>query len=144
MQIYTIGFTKRSAEDFFETLNNTGASRLIDVRLNNTSQLSGFTKKMDLNYFLRRICGMEYIHEPLLAPTAEMLSDYQRNKDWRVYSLLFLDILSRREVEKRLPQTLFAERSVILCSEREPQHCHRSLVAEYLRRHWDGVEIIHV
>lgn len=144
MHIYTIGFTKRSAEDFFETLKITGATRLIDVRLNNTSQLSGFSKKNDLEYFLRRICDMEYVHEPLLAPTAEMLSIYQKTTDWKAYSIVFLDLLTKRQVEKRVPHSLFGERSVLLCSEREAHHCHRTLVAEYLRRKWGSIEILHV
>lgn len=144
MHIFTIGFTKRSAEDFFETLKSTGATRLIDVRLNNTSQLSGFSKKNDLQYFLRRICDMEYVHEPLLAPTAELLSLYQKSGDWRAYSMAFLNLLTTRQVETRLPRTLFAERSVLLCSERDAQQCHRSLVAEFLRRHWGSIEILHV
>src|ERR1700685_210287 len=100
MKIFTIGFTKKSAERFFSELRNSGAKRLVDVRLNNVSQLAGFAKKNDLKFFLRAICGMEYIHEPALAPTPDMLEGYKKRKgEWSVYERTFLDLMKSRDVE---------------------------------------------
>jgi uncharacterized protein (DUF488 family) len=144
MKIYTLGFTKKTAEDFFETLRASGAKRLIDVRLNNVSQLAGFAKKQDLAYFLKTICGIDYMHLPLLAPTQEILDQYKKRKgDWQIYEREFLDIMRQREIEKAVSQDLLAD-SCLLCSEDKPDHCHRRLVAEYLKEHWGGVDILHL
>jgi uncharacterized protein (DUF488 family) len=144
MKIYTIGFTKKSAESFFETLRRSGATRLVDVRLNNVSQLAGFTKKQDLPYFLKTICNMEYTHLPILAPTQELLGGYKKDHhDWQWYEQRFLDVMKERRVEDTIsPDTL--DNSCLLCSEAKPQHCHRRLVAEYLKSHWADVEITHL
>lgn len=144
-QIYTIGFTHKSAEQFFELLRQRSIRRLIDVRLNNTSQLAGFSKKSDLPYFLNQILGAQYLHEPLLAPTGELLKAYQKGKiDWNRYEESFLALLREREVERRIPRSLFDRPTVLLCSEPTPEFCHRRLVAEHLARAWDSVEIIHL
>ena len=144
MRIFTIGFTKKSAESFFSLLINSGAKRLIDVRLNNISQLAGFAKKDDLKYFLRAICGMDYVHLPELAPTQPMLDAYKKEKgDWAAYELQFLDLMRSREIEKSLSKDVLAD-ACLLCSEDKPQHCHRRLVTEYLRDKWGNVEIIHL
>jgi uncharacterized protein (DUF488 family) len=146
MEIYTIGFTKRSAECFFETLKSNGIERLIDIRLNNSSQLAAFTKRVDLQYFLRTICDAEYIHEPLLAPTDELLKGYKRDKSssWDDYEIAFLKLLAERRVEVELSRDIFSKRSVLLCSEFSPEQCHRRLVAEYLREKWSDIKIIHL
>jgi len=114
------------------------------VRLNNVSQLAGFAKRDDLAYFLRTICGMDYVHEPMLAPTAEMLSDY-RNKasSWDEYEQQFLALMRERAIESRVPRATIAE-SVLLCSEDKPDRCHRRLVAEYLAERWGDVDIHHL
>lgn len=144
MRIFTIGFTKKSAEAFFSGLRKSGAKRLVDVRLNNVSQLAGFAKKNDLQYFLREICGMEYIHVPVLAPTQEMLDRYKKHKgEWSVYEREFLDLMRRRGIEITVSKQI-VEEGCLLCSEDKPDHCHRRLVAEYLREHWDDVEIVHL
>jgi uncharacterized protein (DUF488 family) len=144
MRIFTIGFTKKSAEMFFSLLSGSGAKRLVDVRLNNVSQLAGFAKKDDLKYFLRSICGMDYVHLPELAPTQAMLDAYKKEKgDWAGYELQFLDLMRSREIEKSLSKEILTN-SCLLCSEDKPQHCHRRLVAEYLRDKWKDVEIIHL
>jgi uncharacterized protein (DUF488 family) len=144
MKIFTIGFTKKSAEAFFTRLQNAGVKRLVDVRLNNISQLAGFTKKDDLRYFLKAICNIEYVHLPELAPTAEMLDAYkkQKNGDWELYERRFLDLMRSRQIENTAREILAD--GCLLCSEEKPLHCHRRLVAEYLKGHWGDVEIEHI
>jgi uncharacterized protein (DUF488 family) len=116
----------------------------VDVRLNNVSQLAGFAKKEDLKYFLRTICGMEYLHLAELAPTQEMLDTYKKEKgDWAVYEGKFLDLMRARAVEKTVSREMLNE-SCLLCSEEKPEHCHRRLVVEYLREQWGNVEAIHL
>jgi uncharacterized protein (DUF488 family) len=144
MNIFTIGFTKKSAESFFSLLRDSGAKRLVDVRLNNVSQLAGFTKKDDLRYFLGQICGMEYHHLPLLAPTAEMLQAYKKKKgDWAVYEREFCALLAARHVEGAVSKEILSD-ACLLCSEPKPDHCHRRLVAEYLREKWGDVHVVHL
>lgn len=144
MKVYTIGFTRKAAEGFFGKLTASGARRVVDVRLNNVSQLAGFAKKNDLRYFLKQICGMDYVHVPELAPTQDMLDEYKKNKgDWVVYERRFLDLMRQRQIEKTVPREIIAE-GCLLCSEDKPHHCHRRLVAEYLKEQWGGVEIQHL
>ncbi len=145
MEIYTIGFTKKSAEEFFGKLIDAGIRQLVDVRLNNTSQLAAFAKQTDLEYFLKKICKAEYLHLSLLAPTQEMLEDYKKKKgEWDVYEKQFIDLMASRKVEKEVSRKVFSKRSVLLCSECEPDFCHRRLVAEYLKMKWKNVKIIHL
>ena len=142
---YTIGFTKRSAEDFFETLKKAGVRQLVDVRLNNVSQLAGFSKRDDLEYFLRSICAAAYLHEPLLAPTQELLDAYRKHKgSWQDYAGSFVDLLKKRKIEDRISPVIFDTPTVLLCSEHTADHCHRRLVAEYLRESWGGLDIVHL
>jgi len=144
MKLSTIGFTKKSAENFFETLRKSGAKRVVDVRLNNVSQLAGFAKKQDLAYFLQKICGMEYVHLPLLAPTQEMLDEYKKQRgSWDAYEQRFLDLMKERQIEENISREMLAD-GCLLCSEDQPHHCHRRLVAEYLKRHWGNVDIQHL
>lgn len=144
MNIFTIGFTKKSAETFFSLLSGSGAKRLVDVRLNNVSQLAGFAKKDDLKYFLRAICAIEYIHLPELAPTQAMLDRYKKEKgDWTAYEVQFLDLMKSRAIDKSVSKDVLAD-ACLLCSEDKPQSCHRRLVAEYLRDRWFDVEIVHL
>jgi uncharacterized protein (DUF488 family) len=144
VKLFTIGFTKKTAQRFFEMLSNSGAKRVVDVRLNNVSQLAGFAKKQDLTYFLKQICGMGYVHVPELAPTKDILDEYKKNKgDWDVYERKFLELMERRQIEKKVPREVF-EDGCLLCSEDKPHHCHRRLVAEYLKAHWGNVEIEHL
>ncbi|MGD0857680.1 MAG: DUF488 domain-containing protein [Terracidiphilus sp.] len=145
MEIYSIGFTQKSASQFFGTLKAHGIARLLDVRLNNTSQLAAFAKQTDLAYFLREICGAAYEHEPLLAPTQEMLDAYKKHKGgWEAYEDAFLALLRSRNIESVLDKESFARRTVLLCSEPTAEHCHRRLVLEYLQKRWEGVEIHHL
>ena len=144
MKIFTIGFTKKSAEQFFDILRSSGAKRVVDVRLNNVSQLAGFAKRDDLAFFLKEVCGMDYVHLPDLAPTQEMLDEYKKLKgDWKTYEARFLDLMDKRRIENRIPKEVVAE-GCLLCSEEKPHHCHRRLVAEYLRGHWGDLDISHL
>jgi uncharacterized protein (DUF488 family) len=144
MKIFTIGFTNKKAEAFFEKLSQSGVKRIVDVRLNNVSQLAGFSKKDDLKYFLRAIAGIDYVHVPDLAPTKEMLDAYKKHKgDWSVYEKEFLDLMERRRIEDSIARDLI-DQGCLLCSEDKPHHCHRRLVAEYLERHWPAVSIHHL
>jgi len=117
----------------------------IDVRLNNVSQLAGFTKKDDLRYFSKAICGVDYMHLPQLAPTSEILDPYkkQKNGDWPLYERQFLDLMRARRVEEITPRDLL-DGGCLLCSEETPHHCHRRLVAEYLKEMWGAIEIEHI
>jgi uncharacterized protein (DUF488 family) len=144
MKISTIGFTKKNAEKFFGLIKNSGTRRVVDVRLNNVSQLAGFAKRDDLKFFLKEICDVEYVHLPDLAPTKLMLDDYKKaHKDWRRYEREFLDLMEKRKIESKIPQEVIAE-GCLLCSEDKPHHCHRRLVAEYLSDHWGSVETKHL
>ena len=156
MKIYTIGFTQKSAEEFFEALKSTRAKRLIDVRLNNKSQLAGFANARDLPYHLHNIRGlpsMEYVHRPELAPTKEMLGAYRavpltrkaaamKAAAWDTYEREFRALMRERQVEE-LDRGELSD-AVLLCSEHEPERCHRRLVAEYLCEHWGDVDILHL
>ena len=144
MKIFTIGFTKKSAETFFGRLKASGAKRLVDVRLNNVSQLAGFAKRDDLRYFTSAICNMDYAHLTLLAPTQDILDAYKKQKgDWDLYEKQFLDLMRERKIEEKAPRELL-DGGCLLCSEEKPHHCHRRLVAEYLKGKWGGVEIEHI
>jgi uncharacterized protein (DUF488 family) len=144
MKIFTIGFTKKSAETFFTHLKSAGVTRLVDVRLNNVSQLSGFAKKDDLRFFTKAICNIDYVHALDLAPTAAILDAYKKQKgDWSVYERQFLDLMSKRRIEETTPQEML-DGACLLCSENKPEHCHRRLVAEYLKEKWGDVDIEHI
>jgi uncharacterized protein (DUF488 family) len=145
MEVFTIGFTKKTAEEFFGILRRYGIRRLVDVRLNNVSQLAGFTKREDLQYFLKEICGAEYTHEPLLAPTQELLDAYKKNRGtWEDYEKKFLELMKLRKIADRIDRSLFTLPAVLLCSEPTPEHCHRRLVVEYLQEVWGDVKYQHL
>jgi len=144
MKVFTIGFTKKSAELFFAKLKIAGVRRLIDIRLNNVSQLAGFAKQDDLRYFAKTICDIDYVHLPELAPTKDILSAYKKNNDaWELYQSKFLELMKIRRVEHKVPRALL-DGGCLLCSEDKPDHCHRRLVAEYLKGKWGEVEIEHI
>ncbi|MDC8748107.1 DUF488 domain-containing protein [Xanthomonas campestris pv. raphani] len=146
MKINTLGFTRKSAEKFFNLLSSSGTKVLIDVRLNNISQLAGFAKKEDLKFFLRKICGIDYLHFPELAPKKEALKAYQDKKmSWQDYENEFMSLMASRSVERSLDKGLIND-ACLLCSEDKPHQCHRRLVAEYLRTSWSdqNVEIRHL
>jgi uncharacterized protein (DUF488 family) len=144
MKVFTIGFTKKSAEDFFNALKRPGLKRIVDVRLNNVSQLAGFSKRDDLRFLARTISGLDYVHLPDLAPTQEMLDEYKKKHgDWADYECKFNSLMSQRQIESRVSKDLI-EGGCLLCSEDKPQNCHRRLVAEYLQKKWGDLEIEHI
>ena len=144
MKIFTIGFTKKNAETFFTRLKNAKVKKLVDVRLNNVSQLAGFTKRDDLRYLSKEICHIDYVHLPDLAPTKDILDAYKKHKgDWNLYEDQFLDLMRSRHIEEKIPREIL-DGGCLLCSEEKPHHCHRRLVAEYLKEKWGDVEIEHI
>ncbi|TAM76693.1 DUF488 domain-containing protein [bacterium] len=144
MKLFTIGFTKKSAETFFMRLTAAGVKHLVDVRLKNVSQLAGFTRRDDLRYFAGVICGIDYVHLPDLAPTDEMLTAQRKtNGDWGAYEKQFLRLMRSRRIEETAIREVL-DGSCLLCSEESPHHCHRRLVAEYLKEKWGNVEIEHI
>lgn len=137
MNVYTIGFTKKNAETFFKFIKSSNIKTLIDVRLNNVSQLAGFAKKEDLKYFLRELCSAEYIHAPELTPTKEILDPYKDGKmTWKAYEDKFLNLMSQRNIERSIRPELL-DHGCLLCSEHEPHMCHRRLVVEYINKSTD-------
>lgn len=144
IRLFTIGFTRKSAEVFFTRLSKAGIKRILDIRLNNMSQLAGFAKRDDLRYFLKAICGIEYVHLPELAPTKEILEHFKKEKgEWPVYERDFKELLERRKPEEKFSRELF-DGACLLCSEDRPDQCHRRLVAEYLADKWRDVKMLHL
>ena len=144
MKILTIGFTRKKARGFFEALKSAGAKRVVDVRLNNVSQLAGFAKRDDLRWFLDEICHIDYRHVLTLAPTKEILDGYKKHGgSWDDYERQFLNLMAERKIEEKIEPELL-EDACLLCSEDKPHHCHRRLVAEYLGEHWRNIEIEHL
>lgn len=145
MKIYTIGFTKKSAEEFFTLIKKSGAKRIIDIRLNNTSQLAGFSKQDDLQYFLKEICHIEYQDILSLAPTDDILKSYRHKEHtWQQFREDYLKLLSTRKIENLLDKKLI-DKSCLLCGESKPDHCHRTFLIEYLQVHWqENIEVEHL
>ncbi|HEY9707290.1 MAG TPA: DUF488 domain-containing protein [Oculatellaceae cyanobacterium] len=144
VNLFTIGFTKKSAKQFFEILKQSGVKRIIDTRLNNVSQLAGFTKKTDLEYFLQQICKIEYVHSLELAPTKDILDAYKKNGgDWQTYEEQFLQLITERQIEQKVSPDLL-DGGCLLCSEPTPHQCHRRLVAEYLSQKLGTINIHHL
>jgi len=145
MEIYTIGFTQTTAERFFKRLVDARVERLLDVRLNNTSQLAGFAKAQDLPFLARELAGATYEHQPLLAPTQDMLDAYKKHKgDWAAYESEFLALMERRRIHEVLSPAAFERRTALLCSEPGPEHCHRRLAVEFLAERWPDLKIVHL
>lgn len=145
MKVCTIGFSKKSAEEFFTILKKANIEKLIDIRLNNKSQLAGFSKGRDLEYFCEKCHNIKYEHVPLLAPTKELMKKYQQDKDWAFYEAEYLRILESRPIIETFQKACKDVDNVcLLCSELTAQNCHRRLVAEYIANHMDHIEIVHL
>ena len=138
LRLFTIGFTRKSAEVFFNTLHSAGVRRLVDIRLRNTSQMAGFTKRDDLDFFVRTILGAEYTHLPLLAPSVKILETYMEDRNWPRYERDFQALLRARQVGTALSTSDFQD-ACLMCSEPTADKCHRRLVAEHLRDVWGDV-----
>jgi uncharacterized protein (DUF488 family) len=142
--VFTVGFTKKTAAQFFEKLRANGIKRVVDVRLNNVSQLAGFSKREDLQYFLKEILHVDYVQAPLLAPTKDLLDAYKKNKGrWEDYERDFLRLMEERHIEDKIDPSLLSG-GCLLCSEDKPHHCHRRLVVDYLQRRWGNLKITHI
>lgn len=146
MKVYTIGFTQKTAKEFFEKIKNNHIQLLIDIRLNNASQLAGFAKGKDLEYFLQEICGCAYVHDDLFAPTKALLDDYRAKKtSWAEYEKVFSGLMRERTLVKRFLDSYADKDNIcLLCTEPTPQQCHRRLVAEYLQKDIPNIEVIHL
>lgn len=144
VRIFTIGYAGKNAEEFFALLLQADIRKIIDVRLYNTSQLAGYTKKEDLQYFLQTIAGAGYVHMPIMAPTKQLLSGYKNGSiNWPQYEAQFNQIIAQRQIEKLVnPQDLHM--ACLLCAEAKPDNCHRRLLAEYLARHLSNISIHHL
>jgi len=146
--VCTIGFTGKTAEQFFALLSEAGVQQVIDIRQNRAGQLSGFAKHPDLSFFLRKIAGIAYAHEPLLAPPPELLKTYRKTKNWLTYEEAFLTVMKERGVPEKLDTTSWSSSVALLCSEPGSEKCHRRLVADLLASYWrergDAVEIRHL
>jgi uncharacterized protein (DUF488 family) len=146
--LFTIGSAGKTAEEFFALLSQAGVEKLIDIRQNRGGQLSGFAKHPDLSFFLRKIAGVAYQHEPLLAPPPALLKTYRKTKDWLAYETSFLAVMKERGVPAILDNASWPSKVVLLCSEPGPEKCHRRLVADLLAVHWrecgELVEVCHL
>jgi uncharacterized protein (DUF488 family) len=143
MTLFTIGFTRTSAEGFFGRLQRAGVRTVVDVRLHNRTQLAGFAKRDDLRYFLHVIAGIGYEHRLELAPTPAILADYRKCGTWADYERSFLALLEERRIETTVPRAAL-DRACLLCSEATPERCHRRLVAAYLAGAWGDVHVVHL
>jgi len=143
MKLFTIGFTGTTAENFFARLLESGVRRVLDVRVHNTSQLSGFAKRDDLDFFLNSVGGITYRHCPELAPHEDMLSEYRQTGDWAAYEKSFLTLMKDRKIETIFNRSEMKD-SCLLCSEKLPHHCHRKIVADYLAEKWGKIKVIHL
>jgi uncharacterized protein (DUF488 family) len=146
MKLYTIGFTQKRAETFFELLRQHGVKRLVDIRVSPDGQLSGFAKKDDLPFLLDRLAdGCAYVHVPELAPTKDILKDYRSDSDWARYVDRFEALMDERHIPETLDRAGFERTpSCLLCSEAMPEECHRRLVAERIAKCWPDVKIVHL
>ena len=142
--LFTLGFTQKNAEQFFSLLRTTKIRRVLDVRLNNVSQLAAFAKRDDLRFFLKELCGAEYLHLPEFAPTDVILNAYKKNGgSWECYEEQFRELIRTRKIENRLPLAML-DHACLLCSEATPEKCHRRLVAEYLTHYHPNLLIRHL
>ena len=144
VRVFTIGYVGKNAREFFGILKQAGIRRVMDVRLYNTSQLAGFTKKRDIEYFLESIVGAGYVHLPILSPTKQLLDGYKKGLiDWGQYETQFNEMIAQRQIEKHImPRD--ADMACLLCAEAKADRCHRRLVAEYLAKAWQNVSIRHL
>lgn len=144
LTLFTIGFTRKSAKSFFTLLRKAGVKRIIDIRLNASSQLAGFAKRKDLRFFLRVICDIDYVAVPDLAPTKDILESYRSDASgWEEYERRYLALLEERKAELLLSRKMLKS-GCLLCSEHEPDRCHRRLAAEYLLEKSGGIHIVHL
>ena len=145
-KIFTIGSTRKTAEDFFELLKSEGVTKIIDVRLNNTSQLLGFAKYPDIEYFTKKILNGEYFHDKKFAPSEKILSRYKKNIiNWDDYEREFAELMNYRDIDVYIADKYAGQENYcLLCTEPTPEYCHRRLVAEKIKEVLEDVEIVHL
>lgn len=144
MRVFTLGFTEKTAEKFFELLKASGATKVIDIRINRVSQLAGFAKEQDLRFFIPKLTGVEYLVREDLAPSKELLASYRDGSlEWNEFAEKYQELLEEREVPQKLSEYEFAD-AVLLCSENEPYKCHRTLIAQLLVEKYPNIEIINL
>jgi uncharacterized protein (DUF488 family) len=144
IRLLTIGFTQKTAKQFFELLKKNNVRKLVDIRINNSSQLAGFAKGKDLEYFAKELCGITYEHNIDFAPTKELLSNYRKeNIDWAEYQKIFKQLIEKRKIASKYDLKDY-DNACFLCSESTPEHCHRRLVVEYMKELCPDVHIIHL
>jgi len=141
--LYTIGFAQKKAEDFFTILKNNNIKTLIDIRQSNTNIYAGFTIRDNLRYFLKEICGIEYMENKLFAPTKELRDRFHKDRDWRKYEIGYFELLESRNALESISVDLINS-AVLLCSEPIADHCHRRLAAEIISRHFTEIRVIHL
>lgn len=146
MKIFTMGFTQKNAEQFFGLISKNEIELLIDVRLNNQSQLAGFTKGRDLQFFLENLCKCKYEHNIIFAPTKEILNSYKKQQiSWGDYVVQYNALLEKRNVENIFMRKYIEyNRVLLLCSEPTAENCHRRLLAERLKNYIPEIEITHI
>jgi uncharacterized protein (DUF488 family) len=144
IKIFTIGFTNKTASQFFNLLKQNEVEKIIDTRINNVSQLAGFAKGNDLAFFAKEIGNMSYEHQIDLAPTKDLLADYRNKKiSWENYEIEYLNLLDRRKIIQKI-EVDDLHHSCLLCSEHTPEKCHRRLLAEYLKNVRNDIDIVHL
>lgn len=144
IKIFTIGFTGKPASKFFDLLESNGVTKIIDTRISNSSQLSGFAKGSDLKYFAKRISNIGYEHKLDFAPTKELLDLYRGKKiTWDEYTVQYLNLIQSRHITDHIKIENY-DNCCLLCSEHTSEKCHRRLLAEFLQSHYPDVEIVHL
>ena len=145
-KIYTIGFTKKTAKQFFSILNENHIDIVVDIRLNNSSQLAGFSKYPDVEFFLDKICNIRYKHDLHFAPSESTLARYKKKQiSWEEYQIEFAQTMQDRNITEYIKTNYDNDISIcLLCSEPTPENCHRRLVAEYFKNIFNEIEIIHL
>jgi uncharacterized protein (DUF488 family) len=144
IKLYTIGFTGKSAEQFFTLLQNSKVQRLVDTRINNVSQLAGYAKAADLAFFTKTIAHADYMHNIDFAPTKDLLADYRNKKlTWTAYENEYFNLLDRRKIANKI-NIEELHQNCLLCSEHTPEKCHRRLLAEFLQQRFGGIDVVHL
>ena len=144
VRVFTVGCAGKDAREFFTILKRVRVRKVVDVRLYNTSQLAGFSKRRDIEYFLQAIVGVGYVHQPIMAPTKRLLNDYKKGLvSWPQYEAEFKEIIAGRQIEKCI-ESIDIDMACFLCSEAVADRCHRRLVVEYLAGCFQDVLIEHI
>ncbi|MCL5103082.1 MAG: DUF488 domain-containing protein [Armatimonadetes bacterium] len=145
--LYTIGYTKKTLREFISRLRTARVDCVVDIRLNNTSQLAGFSKRDDLDFLLKEGFGIGYVHVPEFAPTEEMLGEYKTGKDWDLYESRYWGLTEEREMSRRFVDLVKKNgwrRPCLLCAEPEADHCHRRILATAVEVRMMVLEVIHL